>query len=373
LCQQAALEWQQQQQQVGQQQQEQQQDAAVAKTPALSALMQLLTADGLLLPASGEVLVSARALAQALTRMPVGLQQRICCAWREHLLQEQAPAETPAAASMPGTTQQQPSSAAGVAAVQQAVLVPSVPRLTLQPMLCLLNHLGDLNTQPFARVLGDAVCVCLLAAAAAGARPASSAVRDILKHVLLPIRFKLQVPARVWVLQQLLCPVAAGSSTSAAGLSAVDATAGSCGATTGTAAQGVGEGVQGVAGGAVWEETRQQVLQVLGGMLAGECSVQLAQGMKALASEQEALSKGAAQSVPPAAVPGPARDLADTLVQFVLRLQGQSVPVDAAGGGSGSGGAAAGVPAGLTVVHAAVLQHLRAAAGDVVCTQIGLL
>jgi hypothetical protein len=392
LCQQAALEWQ-QQQQVDQQQQGQQQDEIMAKLPASSALLLLLAADGLLLPASGEALVSARALAAALMHMPLGMQTRICNAWQAQMCEKQASAERSGTASK---TQMQPSNS--VAAVQQPK-EPPVPWLTLQPMLCLLNHLSYLDTQPFARLLGDAVCSCLLAAAA---RPTSSSVRDILKHVLLPIRFKLQVQAGVWLLQQLLCPGLASSATSAAGIctadgtaagivgctadgtagctadgtaaGTADATVGLCGeSATAGAVQGLSGGGQGCAGDGVWVEARRQALQVLEGLLA-ECSMQLSTGMKALAAEQEAPNKGGAQSLetPAAVLQGsPARDLADTLVQLVLQLQRQTASVrDYDGGGSGGNGA--GVPSELQVVQAAVLQKLRAAVGHAVCTQLGL-
>jgi hypothetical protein len=197
---------QQQQQQVG----KQAAAAAAASLPAVAALAHILAAEGLLLPAAGEVLVSARYLAEALNAAPDSLQSAIAAAWRQQLEQRTAIGIAKhAGAPVPS----------GVAAVASAAKLPEerntesggkllVPWKVLQPMLCLLSYLEQ--GSPLAQLLADLTCGCLSTAAASTAGSGSSSssssndVRVVLQHILLPVRFAIKMPARLWLLQQLL-------------------------------------------------------------------------------------------------------------------------------------------------------------------------
>jgi hypothetical protein len=342
LCQQATLDW-------HQHQQLQQGVDGMAVMPAASALVELLSSEGLLLPASGEVLVSARALAKALDSLPVDLQQHLTQHWQQLLLsRQQAPVDADHAAAA--------AAAAGCTsgAARQELAAQLLPWATLQPMLCLLNHLKDLSASPVAAFLAAALASCVAAAHAANVSSKSalqpgdragavSSVKHVVRHLLLPLRFKLQVPVRVWLLQQL---VPAGSGCEG-------------GVTEGSAAAGhMSEWLSAAAKTCLW-------LEVLG-VLKQDCAVHLAQGLQLLAAEVGAGASSQHSAAAPAASlqAAKARDLAETLVKLqqqlhMLEVEGQAHEADsAAGGQSCTGSLAQRLKEALTAGDAAACQKL---------------
>jgi hypothetical protein len=72
-------------------------------------------------------------------------------------------------------------------------------------MLCLLSHLD--HESPLAQLLARCMRRCLSTAtvsAAGSSSSSNSGVREVLQHILLPVRFGMKMPARLWLLQQLL-------------------------------------------------------------------------------------------------------------------------------------------------------------------------
>lgn len=189
---QAAQAWDQQQQEVSRHDQ---------SLPAAAAgLVELLAAAHLLLPAAGEVLVSARFLADALKGLEPDLQLAVATTWRQRLVQ---PLQSAGAAQIDRQSLQDSSSCVSAGFEWRA----------LQPMLCLLNHLEQ--GSPFAAVLAAAVQDLVKAevpqqqpsstVGTAVAGKQSTMARDMVRHLLLPVRFALIPAVRVWLLQQLLC------------------------------------------------------------------------------------------------------------------------------------------------------------------------
>jgi hypothetical protein len=285
--------------------------------PAVVALAQLLAADRLLLPAAGEVLVSARYLAEALNAVPAGLQEAVAAAWRQqlelrHAAQQRSQGAGPASivnfsvvAQQQLQQQQQQQATAATELLQWKVL---------QPMLCLLSHLEQ--GSPLAQFLGSCVRECISSAGGGNSR-----VPEVLQHILLPVRFGIKVPGRLWLLQQLLTP---GNKQQRSPASGPDA-----------AAQG-------------GDRVAAAVLDCLEQLLQGESQQQLAEGLQLLAQERQdnqqqqqggkAGAKGAGRDGNAAAAAGTgislqqtqARDLAAGLLQLAGTL--------AAGGGSSSAG-----------------------------------
>jgi hypothetical protein len=232
-------------------------DAGAAKhPPAVVALAHLLAADGLLLPAAGEVLVSARYAAEALNAAPIRLQEAVAAAWRQQLEQRHAqqhcqdsgPAAM-AAVSLAARQQQQQ---------QAAAASELVPWKVLQPMLCLLSHLEQ--GAPTAQFLASCVHGCISSACGGNSSASNSRAQDVLQHILLPVRFGIKMPGRLWLLQQLLT---AGSTQQHALASAPGAA---------------------VPGG---DRAAVAVLDNLEQLLQGEAQQQLAEGLQLLAKRPQ--------------------------------------------------------------------------------------
>jgi len=354
LCQQASKEWQQQQQEVSTQEQGQHQPgqllqsqqpsggvACAVTLPAAAALVQLLAADGLLLPPSGEAPVAARALADALEGLPRGLQHHLAAAWEQQLVLAQSHQGSAAAADGAASKpeQQQPQEVSGVL----------LPWQTLQPMLCLVSNIPDPDASPVAGLLATALCSCLctaagrnvpsmrgpvaqsppptaVAAAAVAAAcdvPAEDDIRKILRHLLLPLRFKLAVPARVWLLKQLL----AGSPAGVHGRLSAGGPDGRKGGNheldASFATDSIHKEGQVLPAGLVTAGLR--ILQELEVLLEHDCSAQLGHGLQLLAAGAggaATASDGQQGKAPAVALQeGQARDFADAIVQLVTQLQ----------------------------------------------------